>query len=314
MNENLGIKWIKQLIEADPTTNEDAVREAKKGIQDYLAASFFANREAIPKQINNGQPSTYCTSNSPIDKKQRIIFASRHRALVNGFRGHYLDIDDTQPSMRGHASAVILSALFAVAHPNDDGQDVISAYIAGVEIGGRLGNLFNPDLYQKGWHATEFIGGFAATAALIKYLNLNESEATNAFSLVASQASGKEASYLAEIFRAALDSVDSGQIEVGLSVGMKPWKIYQTVVIPQAVVNAVPGTLNVFISLVKESSIVFTLGVTEVFASAKLIASSSMLYFETYVVVGFIYWVLIVIISWLQGKLERKIAVPYKRS
>ena len=124
----------------------------------------------------------------------------------------------------------------------------------------------------------------------------------------------KEASYLAEIFRAALDSVDSGQIEAGLSVGMKSWKIYQTVVIPQAVVNAVPGTLNVFISLVKESSIVFTLGATEVFASAKLIASSSMLYFETYVVVGFICWVIIVVILWLQGKLERKIAVPYKRS
>lgn len=124
----------------------------------------------------------------------------------------------------------------------------------------------------------------------------------------------KEASYLAEIFRAALDSVDSGQIEAGLSVGMKSWKIYQTVVIPQAVVNAVPGTLNVFISLVKESSIVFTLEVAEVFASAKLIASSSMLYFETYVVVGFICWVIIVVISWLQGKLERKIAVPYKRS
>ena len=39
-----------------------------------------------------------------------------------------------------------------------------------------------------------------------------------------------------------------------------------------------------------------------------------MLYFETYVVVGFIYWVIIVVISWLQGKLEHKIAVPYKRS
>ncbi len=124
----------------------------------------------------------------------------------------------------------------------------------------------------------------------------------------------KEASYLAEIFRAALDSVDTGQIEAGLSVGMKPWKIYQQVVIPQAIVNAVPGTLNVFISLVKESSIVFTLGVTEVFASGKLLASSSMLYFETYVVVGFIYWVIIVFISWLQGKLENKIVKPYKRS
>lgn len=124
----------------------------------------------------------------------------------------------------------------------------------------------------------------------------------------------KEASYLAEIFRAALDSVDNGQIEAGLSVGMKTWKIYQKVVIPQAIVNAVPGTLNVFISLVKESSIVFTLGVTEVFASAKLIASSSMLYFETYVVVGFIYWLIVVLITWLQGKLETKITAPYKRS
>ncbi|WP_233570010.1 amino acid ABC transporter permease [Aerococcus agrisoli] len=124
----------------------------------------------------------------------------------------------------------------------------------------------------------------------------------------------KEASYLAEIFRAGLDSVDTGQIEAGLSVGMKPWKIYQTVIIPQAIVNAVPGTLNVFVSLVKESSIVFTLGVTEVFASGKLLASSSMLYFETYVVVGFVYWVIIVLISWLQTKLEGKLSAPYKRS
>ena len=188
MNDDLGIKWIKQLIQADPTTNEDAVREAKKGIQDYLAASFFANSEAIPKQLNNSQPFTYGIPDNPINKKQRIKFASSHHALVNGFRAHYLDIDDTQPSMRGHASAVILSALFAVAHPDDDGRDFISAYIAGVEIGGRLGNLFNPDLYQNGWHATEFIGGFAATAALIKYLNLNESEAPNAFSLISRQA------------------------------------------------------------------------------------------------------------------------------
>lgn len=110
--------------------------------------------------------------------------------MVHGFLAHYLDLDDTQPAMRGHAGAVILSALFAVAHPDDDGSDFIAAYIAGVEIGGRLGTIFNPELYDRGWHATEFIGGFAATAALIKYLKLDEKQAENAFSLVASQASG----------------------------------------------------------------------------------------------------------------------------
>lgn len=55
MNENL---WIKQLIDADPTIDELAVREAKKGIQDYLASSFFANKEPIPVQLNNQQRFT----------------------------------------------------------------------------------------------------------------------------------------------------------------------------------------------------------------------------------------------------------------
>lgn len=183
MNENL---WIKQLVNVDPIINDLAVREAKRGIQDYLASSFFANNESLPRQMNQGEPFAYGAQ----DKRQRISVASASQSLVNGFRAHYLDVDDTQPAMRGHASAVILSALFAVAHPHDKGRDFIAAYIAGVEIGGRLGILFNPYLYDSGWHATEFIGGFAAAAALIKYLKLDIDQADNVFSLVSSQASG----------------------------------------------------------------------------------------------------------------------------
>ena len=57
----------------------------------------------------------------------------------------------------------------------------------------------------------------------------------------------KESSYLAEIFRAGLDSVDKGQMEAGLSVGMKKTAIYARIILPQATINALPATGNTFI-------------------------------------------------------------------
>lgn len=123
----------------------------------------------------------------------------------------------------------------------------------------------------------------------------------------------KESAYLTETFRAGLDSVDKGQIEAGLAVGMKRWKIYQEVVFPQAIVNALPGTTNTFVSLIKESSLAFTLGITELFAQGKLIASSNLKYFETYLAVGLIYWFMIIILGRLEALLEHRLSKAYKR-
>ncbi|TPR55117.1 amino acid ABC transporter permease [Enterococcus sp. OL5] len=123
----------------------------------------------------------------------------------------------------------------------------------------------------------------------------------------------KESSYLAEIFRAALESVDKGQLEAGLSVGMKKGAIYKRIILPQAAINALPATGNTFISLIKESSLAFTLGITELFAEGKMIAASSLRFFETYLVVGLVYWGLILIYSFFQRQLETKLNVPYRR-
>lgn len=123
----------------------------------------------------------------------------------------------------------------------------------------------------------------------------------------------KESSYLAEIFRAALESVDSGQMEAGLSVGMKKWKIYTQIILPQATVNALPATGNVFITLIKASSLAFTLGITELFAEGRMIAAASMRFFETYLVVGIVYWLLVITYSYLQGIVERRLSRPYRR-
>lgn len=123
----------------------------------------------------------------------------------------------------------------------------------------------------------------------------------------------KEASYLAEIFRAALTSVDRGQYEAGLAVGMTKAQIYRRFILPQAAYNALPATGNIFISLIKETSLAFTLGLTEMFAEAKIIASASFRFFETYLVVGLIYWALVVVYSWLQQHLETFLGRAYRR-
>jgi putative amino-acid transport system permease protein len=118
----------------------------------------------------------------------------------------------------------------------------------------------------------------------------------------------KTSAYLAEIFRAALASVDAGQMEAGLSVGMKRHQVYQRIVLPQALVNALPATGNMFISLLKETSVAFALGVSELFAEGKMLAAESLRYFETYLAVGLVYWLMITAYARLQKMFEQRLA------
>ncbi len=123
----------------------------------------------------------------------------------------------------------------------------------------------------------------------------------------------KEASYLAEIFRASLASVDRGQYEAGIASGLTAAEVYRRVILPQAIHNAVPATGNIFISLLKETSVVFVLGLVDMFAEAKLEASATGYYFQTYLVVGLAYWLLVVAYTWFQGRVERVLDRPYTR-
>ncbi|KRL97090.1 amino acid ABC transporter permease [Liquorilactobacillus satsumensis] len=123
----------------------------------------------------------------------------------------------------------------------------------------------------------------------------------------------KESAYLIEIFRAGITSVDQGQIEAGESLNFSYAKIFCNIVLPQAALNALPATGNTFVSLLKETSLAFTLGVTEIFADGKLLASASLRFFEVYVAVGLIYWFLIVLYSWAQRSVENILEAPYRR-
>ncbi|MFD1125004.1 amino acid ABC transporter permease [Lentilactobacillus raoultii] len=123
----------------------------------------------------------------------------------------------------------------------------------------------------------------------------------------------KESAYLIEIFRAGISSVDQGQIEAGESLNFSYSRIFLSIILPQAALNALPATGNTFVSLLKETSLAFALGVTEIFADGKLLASASLRFFEVYVAVGLIYWVLIIIYSWMQKLVENALEAPYRR-
>ncbi|MEC0184307.1 amino acid ABC transporter permease [Paenibacillus peoriae] len=123
----------------------------------------------------------------------------------------------------------------------------------------------------------------------------------------------KEAAFLAEIFRAGLNSVDKGQLEAGLSVGMTKFQTYRRMILPQAARNALPGTGNTFITLIKETALAFTLGVAEMFAQAKMMAAESFKFFETYLAVGLLYWLIVIGVSSLQRVVEQRINRPYQQ-
>ncbi|MFK9094451.1 amino acid ABC transporter permease [Bacillus salipaludis] len=121
----------------------------------------------------------------------------------------------------------------------------------------------------------------------------------------------KQSAFLAEIFRAALNSVDKGQVEACLSVGMTKAQAFRRIVLPQAARNAIPASSNVFIGLIKETSLAFTLGVVELFAQGKILAAGSLKFFETYLALALLYWFMIIVFTLIQQALEKRMEKPY---
>lgn len=123
----------------------------------------------------------------------------------------------------------------------------------------------------------------------------------------------KQASFLSEIFRAAIISVDEGQLEAAATIGLTKRQTFTSIIAPQAFRNALPGMGNTIITTFKETSLAFTLGVVELLAEGQIIAASSFKYMETYLALAIIYWVIVMIYTSLQNKLEERINRPYVR-
>lgn len=112
--------------------------------------------------------------------------------------------------------------------------------------------------------------------------------------------------FLAEVFRAGLQSVDKGQLEAAQVLGLSRWLSFRLVVWPQALRRILPVLGNDFIAMVKDSSLVSILGVNDITQLGKLYASSSFLTVETYNVVAVLYLMLTVSLSLILRALEKR--------
>lgn len=111
--------------------------------------------------------------------------------------------------------------------------------------------------------------------------------------------------FLAEVFRAGLASVDRGQIEAAMALGLNGWQRFRFIVFPQAFRVILPPLGNDFVAMVKDSSLVSVLGVADVTQLAKVTAAGNFRYFETYNVAALIYLTLTVGLSLALRRVER---------
>lgn len=115
------------------------------------------------------------------------------------------------------------------------------------------------------------------------------------------------AAFIAEVIRGGLQSVDKGQREAALSIGMSPFKMYKEIILPQAFVAAFPSLGNSFIMMIKNTAIGFTIGVVDILAQAKIMAASTLNFFEAYIAAGVVYWIILVVIDKVLKSLEKRI-------
>src|SRR5215211_7255268 len=119
--------------------------------------------------------------------------------------------------------------------------------------------------------------------------------------------------YLAEIFRAGIQSVGHGQVEAAQALGMTRAQTMRRIVLPQAIRVIIPPTGNEFIAMIKDSALVGIVGTQELFFRASKIGRQYFQNLETLVVAALIYWALTSIFSYFQGRLERRLSKGYVR-
>lgn len=115
------------------------------------------------------------------------------------------------------------------------------------------------------------------------------------------------AAYVSEIIRAGILAVDKGQIEAAQALGVPYSSMMVNIIFPQAVKNILPALVNEFVSLTKESAIVSTIGYLDLMRRAQIVGAEIFRNFEPYLFAGFIYWVMVFILTKFGSLIERRL-------
>jgi 2-methylcitrate dehydratase PrpD len=184
-------RWI---AEAPRDWPEQARDLAHRQFVDIIAVAVRGAGEEAPRLVFDAVRRWGAGPCTAIGTAKRL--SAPWAALVNGTAAHVLDYDDNFDPARAHATAVLAPAILALAQEEGaSGAACIDAYIAGLEVMGRVGLAMNPAHRQRGWHATSTIGAIGAAAACARLLGLDAGRAAHALSISTSMAGGSMAQF-----------------------------------------------------------------------------------------------------------------------
>ena len=119
--------------------------------------------------------------------------------------------------------------------------------------------------------------------------------------------------YLSEIIRSGIQSIDGGQTEAARSLGMTQWQNMQFIVLPQAIKNILPAIANEFVTIIKESSICYTIGVQEIMSAVANVKGATFSIGEPLIIAACVYFCLTFPTSKVIAYFERRMSRGDKR-
>lgn len=122
------------------------------------------------------------------------------------------------------------------------------------------------------------------------------------------------AAYSSEIMRSSIEAVSKGEKEAAMSLGMTAFQSYCRVILPQALVLAIPPLINTVLSVLKGTSLIFNVGVVDIMRKADLLGGNSQRYLELFIDVAIIYGILVFVITQLGRAAERHFDVTQKNT
>lgn len=119
--------------------------------------------------------------------------------------------------------------------------------------------------------------------------------------------------YMTEIFRAGIQSISYGQREAAIAMGMSRLQTMRRVILPQAVRIIIPDIGNQFIAMQKDTAQVSVMGIWELTFRANRLARQESKFIEMFIAAALLYWLLTIVSSWLESRLEKRLAHAYER-
>ncbi len=293
--DKLGMNLVISDMEFD-----SIIAAVQSGKADFGAAGLTVTEDRL-KNINFSE--SYTTA------KQVIIVntgeGANQQSLVEKFKQVFIEKDRWQYIPKGLRNTliitlfagvigIILGFLFAIIRVANDRNDEKKL---GIRILNAIVKVY----------LTIFRGTPMMVQLLIMYYVIFASVKANPIMTAVLAFGLNSGAYVAEAIRAGIMSVEIGQFEAGRSLGFTYGQTMIHIILPQAVKNALPAMCNEFIALLKESSIVGYIGLIDLTKAGDIIRSNTYEAFMPLIAVALVYLVIVMFLTFLVGRLERRL-------